>query len=696
VRLLETLARVHACSIVHRDLKPANVLVTGGGIPILLDFGLAHVDTVLSGDLAFDGQLVGTPAYFSPEQIAGERLTERTDLYVVGLLIYEALSGQRPHDGKLRHLLVARTTVPAPPLLEVAPGAPPEVASVVDAMLSRDAAQRPASALEVVRALAPGVARHPLPAEGVAWRALLASSEERPDEPLAEEALRGLFAVPDRLLHLREDAARVLWRRSGGVPRRVLDELSSWTEAGLCRAAPEGLRIDREAIDTLEIAPALVAGASPEPASEAGPGAARLRRLVPADRDGDVNAQALALAAEAANVAEELAREGRLGHAAVALAEGVRAIRDGAPNVVGALVPLLRLWTTVALLDDTPQAMDRALYESSRAGGMPGAPAELSPLERVLRAGLAVAEWSDRALDILDGITLFGDQRLERLRQRLRVSASRRCSRDRAAQTLDDAAAWAHASSDPEALAELAWWTGRISYREGRFEEAARRCAEAADRLTWTTDRVFARIHAAIAAMEAFHYEEAARWAREAAEAAAACRNALHEGLAVWVERTIAYRLDVAKAPDLELVDVASRVGSLEMLEASVRRNEAAVAWRLGDATLARALAISARDIGDRIGEAMGARMLAAALAVACGDAMTPSQLDALQRGALECEAPGVGLQVLALIGGREGRPRCDAAVAMRLAATVPRERWGERLDILSIRESLVHCGVSM
>ena len=185
------------------------------------------------------------------------------------------------------------------------------------------------------------------------------------------------------------------------------------------------------------------------------------------------------------------------------------AIREMSPSSMGPLTSLLEQWVTLALTEDTTQALDRVLYEICRT--YPRS-ASLESLESLVRAALAMTEWSDRALDIIDDIPPFEDARIERLRQRLRVSASRRCGSERGTRTIEQATQWARASRDPEAHAELAWWTGRLRYRQGRFDEAAR-------------------------------------------QAASACRNALLEGRATWIERSLAYRLDRVREPDLELVE---------------------------------------------------------------------------------------------------------------------------------------------
>ena len=103
--LLEVLARVHACGVVHRDLKPGNVLVDAEGRPTVLDFGLV----VGRGPLLPEGPgaaFCGTPAYAAPEQCAGDPIDARADLYAVGIMLYEALGGRRPHVAATLHELI--------------------------------------------------------------------------------------------------------------------------------------------------------------------------------------------------------------------------------------------------------------------------------------------------------------------------------------------------------------------------------------------------------------------------------------------------------------------------------------------------------------------------------------------------------------------------------------------------------------
>src|SRR4029450_10486508 len=95
------LAAAHARGILHRDLKPENIMLDGQGQVRVTDFGLAALKDTVSGDEV----RAGTPAYMSPEQLRGREVTVRSDVYSLGLVLYELFTGHRPYDGrKLRDL----------------------------------------------------------------------------------------------------------------------------------------------------------------------------------------------------------------------------------------------------------------------------------------------------------------------------------------------------------------------------------------------------------------------------------------------------------------------------------------------------------------------------------------------------------------------------------------------------------------
>jgi len=95
-RVLESLAYLHAHGIVHRDLKPTNIMLDAARGPVLCDFGLAHVE---DSALTQRGDLLGTPAYMAPECFHGEAVDARSDLFAMGVMLYELLTGRLPFTG---------------------------------------------------------------------------------------------------------------------------------------------------------------------------------------------------------------------------------------------------------------------------------------------------------------------------------------------------------------------------------------------------------------------------------------------------------------------------------------------------------------------------------------------------------------------------------------------------------------------
>jgi serine/threonine protein kinase len=154
------LDHVHAQGIVHRDVKPANVLLGADGSVKLADLGvgLATDNTRITQS----GQVLGTPAYMSPEQIDGATPTPATDIYALGAVAYEMLAGEKARKGSTP-LEVAHhvTTEPPPDLRRAWPGAPAAVAAAIKEAMARDPARRPASAKELVDELADGLSGQP-------------------------------------------------------------------------------------------------------------------------------------------------------------------------------------------------------------------------------------------------------------------------------------------------------------------------------------------------------------------------------------------------------------------------------------------------------------------------------------------------------------------------------------------------------
>ena len=141
--MAEALAAAHAVGVVHRDVKPDNVMVARDGRVVVTDFGIAHETRDEAGARTF----AGTPAYMAPEQAAGEPATPLSDLYALGVTLFEMVTGSLPFSAtSTAGLLAARLLSDAPDVRERAPAVSPAFAEIVKKVMSKDPALRYASA----------------------------------------------------------------------------------------------------------------------------------------------------------------------------------------------------------------------------------------------------------------------------------------------------------------------------------------------------------------------------------------------------------------------------------------------------------------------------------------------------------------------------------------------------------------------
>ena len=160
--LADALTAAHDKGIVHRDLKPANVMMTSDRRTKVLDFGLAkEMGAGNAADAAVTaaghteiGVVMGTPAYMSPEQIAGRSVDHRTDIFSLGILLYQMASGQRPFEGATSIELASAILRDTPrPLDEVRPDVPTELARLIRRCLEKDPQRRLQTARDIANEL---------------------------------------------------------------------------------------------------------------------------------------------------------------------------------------------------------------------------------------------------------------------------------------------------------------------------------------------------------------------------------------------------------------------------------------------------------------------------------------------------------------------------------------------------------------
>jgi serine/threonine-protein kinase len=148
----EAIDYAHQRGLIHRDIKPANVMINPQGQAVLMDFGIAKI--MGSAAHTATGTVVGTAQYVSPEQVRGHRPTERSDIYSLGVTLFEMAAGKPPFDGdSAMSIMLKHVNDPVPDLRSISPGLPTSLVAVIERTLAKDPAQRYQSAGELAAAL---------------------------------------------------------------------------------------------------------------------------------------------------------------------------------------------------------------------------------------------------------------------------------------------------------------------------------------------------------------------------------------------------------------------------------------------------------------------------------------------------------------------------------------------------------------
>lgn len=155
-QLIDALQSAHAQGIVHRDIKPSNILFADDSYEqvLLTDFGLASLRDDADGSLTVTGAMVGTPTYMSPEAVRGEVCDERSDLYSLGVVLYEMVTGKPPYIANTPYsMLMKQTNDPLPSPRSINPELPEAVEELLLSILAKDPAERLQTAAQLARAI---------------------------------------------------------------------------------------------------------------------------------------------------------------------------------------------------------------------------------------------------------------------------------------------------------------------------------------------------------------------------------------------------------------------------------------------------------------------------------------------------------------------------------------------------------------
>ena len=691
-RLLETLTQVHQQGIIHRDIKPGNVLVTQRGDVKLLDFNLSYNHS-LQWQTTQHAAFYGTLSYVAPEQIRNGPTTVRTDLYAVGVMLFEALTGELPFQGESYQQQIRSILMSKPPdLMSLCPDLAPEIGALVTQLISREPEARPESARAVIKAIQCEGTEYIEPGLQAWLTAMRRVRRGSSSEVMSTRDLLSLFRGPERIFHLRSQPAKILHACTQGRVDAMHMELARWVRLGLATWQ------DGELVVTAESVAHLQAGFGREDISVEGErlNEASHRQLAMSMRLDDPMrlfhwsraGEREIFLNETLATARALDQRGAIVLAIACLREGLR-VANKAPKLHRSCRVLLIQWAKIALSTSSPREIERVLHALTRTIEICEEDEFVSLAEFLRRARRASMKFGKKHVDALDELDPFDDDELELRRAMYQIRALWSQPLGEAEAKLEEIAVWARQSPLSEVKACLLGWRGILLVRQARFQEAAAFHARAARLHPRRSAVIAAMLNSASAHIDGLNYEAAIPIAEEARDLARSCHHHVNEAMALYLIRAARYRSLQELSLDPDLIQATSQLDA-PSIEGLLNLLEAAIAWRSGQP--GREFANRARHIWLQTGNQWG-EMLAAALELLTSEKTAEASIVMeIVVQVKKCPMPRVALQVvgLLLLGAPHQREHILSSIdPVTLAEQVPREQWSSRLEVISLDEAL-------
>ncbi len=245
-QVLSALVYAHARGVIHRDIKPSNIMITHEGEAKLLDFGMAFQSADMSHTKP--GYVLGSLHYMSPEQVRGERVDARSDLYSTGVTLYEILTGRRPFDGKTEYEVMTGHLREEPKRpVELNPSIPNNVSQTILRAMAKDASQRFQTAAEFLAALE-GISfddAQTLETMAIQVPASRSGASQTPSKGSGAPRASGSSFEPKLLDSVSRELAGFIGPIAKVVVKRAADRCSSVEELYACVAAEIDSERDR-------------------------------------------------------------------------------------------------------------------------------------------------------------------------------------------------------------------------------------------------------------------------------------------------------------------------------------------------------------------------------------------------------------------------------------------------------------------